>query len=163
MKQVNYEKDLRIDETALDVECLAQPRLTRLYGDTVAFHEKLLTKKREELDVYKAELTAKIHKNPDKYGIEKITVAVVESAILQDKDYQDLNNQVIEQAYELKMAQSAQRGIQDKKSMLELLIKLLALDYFAAPTMPRNLTNEWAKKSADKSANASIGAKLKRK
>ncbi len=158
---IDYNKDTRIDESALDVECLLQPRLTMMYNQAVAKYERLVAEHREAIEVLKAELTKEIMKNPEKFEIAKVTVAAVDAAILLDADYQEMQSEAHELQYELKMAQAAKNGIQDKKTMLELLVKLHGQNYFAGPNLPRDISQEYVKSTAQKVSNQKVAAKMK--
>ena len=153
---MDYLKNVQIDESALDVEWLQQASLTLQYGKNRAFTKKILEKKKERLALCSAELTQAIHKNPAQFQIEKVTVAAVNAAILQDEEYQDANNQVIEATYDYDIAGAADNAIQGKKSALENLVKLHGQSYFAGPSIPRDLSEEWVAKEKAKKTNEAV-------
>jgi len=153
---MDYTKDIRIDEDGLDVEWLQQASLTYEYAKNKAFTKKILEKKREKLALCKAELTQAIHRNPDKYKIEKVTVAAVDAVILQNDGFQDANNIVIEAIYDNDIAGAACDAISSKKSALENLVKLHGQNYFAGPSIPRDLSEEWISKEKAKKTNEAI-------
>lgn len=158
---IDYQKDCIIDESALDIECLMQPRLTLSYNAEVAKWERKVSEIKEELDMERAELTKAIMSNPEKYGLAKTTVDAVNSVILVEESYRTLQDELIATQYELKMAQAAKAGIQDKKSMLELLVKLHGQNYFAGPNLPRDISEEYVRKAGNRESNKRI--KIKRK
>lgn len=159
---MNYEKDINIDPDGLDTEWLSQPHLMLKYSQHLAEQRKLLDESKQSLDVAKAEADKKIRTNPEKYGIEKITEAVVGNAILIEKGYQQAYTEYLEAKYETDMAQAAVGAFEHRKNALENLVKLFGQQYFAGPKMPRDLSTEWQKKQDQKSADAKVGS-MKRK
>jgi len=153
---MDYLKNVQIDESALDVEWLQQASLTFQYGKNRAFTKKILEKKKERLALCSAELTQAIHKNPAQFQIEKVTVAAVNAAILQNDGFQDANNIVIEAIYDNDIAGAACDAISSKKSALENLVKLHGQNYFAGPSIPRDLSEEWISKEKAKKTNEAI-------
>jgi hypothetical protein len=160
---MNYENDIRIDETALDVEWLGQAELTYKYCRHVAEMEKLMDKSKEALDLTKAELDRDVRSRPEKYklGDVKITEAVVTSTILQSDKYKEAYDNYLETKFEYGVAKGAEKAFQDRKKALENLVILHGQQYFAGPSMPRNLTSERTKKKAeDKQLNVKISRKI---
>lgn len=164
MKQeLNYEQDVSIDESALDVEWLKQPTLVRLYNQEVAERKRQLAKLNEQLVILRAELTRKINTNPEEYGISKTTVDVVNSTIVIQEEYQDLKNQIIESEYELEIVMGGSRALDHKKTSLENLVKLFGQNYFAGPTSPRNISKEWLESEEKRKSNSKIKISQKEK
>jgi hypothetical protein len=95
---------------------------------------------KEEIDLVKATLDKKIRTDPEKYGITKITETVVFNTILADEEYQKVIKKSLEKKFEVKTCQGAVNAIEQRKSMLEALIKLHGQQYFAGPSVPHDLT-----------------------
>ena len=66
---MDYDKDIRIDETALDVEWLNQPALMLKYAKHAASMRLELDKAKEALDSMRADIDRKIREHPDEFGI----------------------------------------------------------------------------------------------
>ena len=160
---MDYLDDIRIDESALDVEWLRQASLTFRYGEHQAKMKRIVDRKKEELDLVKADLDKKIRSKPEKYEIEKVTEAVVQATIIQQEDYQEINSELIDARYELEIASAALRALEQKKSALENLVRLNGQNYFAGPTIPRDLTKEWEQKEKAKAANTTVAKSMQRK
>lgn len=156
---IDYEADINIDETALDVEWLDQPRKMFQYCKHAARMRKEADLAKEAVDVEKAKLDREIRSNPDQFGIDKITEAVVQSTILAHPRYQRKMGEFIGARYELDMAQNAIRAFEQRKTALENLVRLHGMSYFAGPGVPRDLTKEREKR--DKSSNERV--KIKRR
>lgn len=154
--ELNYQVDTSIDEQALDVEWLQQADLMRKYASHAAATKRYMDELKERLEVEKARLDLEIRKDPAKYGIEKVTESVVQSAILIQPEYQELQRLYREARYENDIANAAVRAIDQKKTALENLVRLLTASYFAGPTTPRDLAKEWAEKVEQRGINAKV-------
>ena len=86
---MNYEKDLTIDQDALDVEWLEQPRLMMRYARIEAEAEKQYANARASLELIKAEVDKTVRMNPEKFDIAKITEGAVSAAILMTDEYKE--------------------------------------------------------------------------
>jgi DNA polymerase II large subunit len=155
---MNYEQDMRIDETALDVEWLDQPSLMMKYAQISASTRMELDKAKEKLELVRAELDKAVRSNPDRYSIDKITEAVVTAVIISHKDYQKASNTLIEAKYENDIAYGAVKAVDARKDALENLVRLHGQQYFAGPKMPRDLSFEAQQKHNQKKANSVVGS-----
>lgn len=156
---MNYKDDIRIDESALDVEWLRQAELTAKYGMQLADANQQVAIKKEALELCKAELDKAIRINPEQFEIAKITETVVLTTILSQEDYKSANAEYIEAKYEQDAAQAIVWALRDKKDALDNLVKLNGQQYFAGPINPRNLTEE--REEYQRKVNAKI--KINRK
>ena len=150
-----YEEDLRIDESALDVEWLNQPQLMLKYTELQASARRIVDKKKEKLNVVKAGLD-KIVRDDLVAGGDKITEAVVQSAIILHKDYKKAMKKLINAQYEYEFNKGAVQAVDQRKSTLENLVKLFLGSYFAGPKVPRDLFQEAEKKRDRKESNSKI-------
>jgi len=153
---LDYERDSTIDANALDVEWLKQPELMRSYAKYAAYTQKELDMAKERLNTGKAEIEMKIRQNPKAYGLDKVTDAAVQSAVLLQDEYQKLSQLYINARYENDIANAVVRAIDQKKTALENLVKLLGTAYFAGPRIPRNLSVEWLKDQERRNQNKKI-------
>lgn len=158
---MNYESDLRIDETALDLEWLEQPSLFMKYARHLANARKILDEEKQSLDVKRAELDRNIRENPDKFGIEKITEGAISSAILTSLEYKTAYQKFLDVKYEVDMASNAIQAFNQRKDALENLVKLYGQQYFAGPKMPRDL--HWEREEKQKGANLTVSRLTRKK
>jgi len=158
---LNYEEDVSIDPTALDVEWLEQPELMRKYAVHAAEMEKLRDAAKERLDVGKARIEMEIRNDPKKFGLEKVTEGSVQSTILLQDEYRQLVQEYNNSKYEYGVAVAAVRAVDQRKTALENLVKLLTTSYFAGPKAPRDLYQEHLDYVERKRANAKV--KISRK
>lgn len=155
-----YEDDLYIDPFTLDEEALIQPTLMKKYTSLLAGAKREVDRVAERLSVCKAELDKKIRKDPEKYGLDKLTENIIMSTILVQKKYRKINNELIEAKYQKEMTGGSVASTEHKKSSVELLVKLLGMNYFAGPSVPRVLDEKFAR---DKRVNKKIKVKKNKK
>ena len=160
---MDYEKDIKIEQSALDVEWLQQSTLTFRYTKHAAQMGLELTKVKEQMNLVRAELDKKIRKNPNDYGLEKVTETPVANAILEQKEFQAIQSKYNDAVYEYDIAQGAVRALADKKSALENLVRLHGQSYFAGPSVPRDLSKEWEAKETRAESNSKVAGSLRRR
>lgn len=164
--EVDINKDLGIDESGLDVECLQQSRLAYKYGLYLSYRKKITAELYEAVKTIKAELVEKVTESPEKYLGEgkKATIQIVEAFYRNHKKYKKAKSAWINAQYEENIAYHAQQEISlTRKKMLENLINLHNSNYFAGPSMPRDLTSEWMKQAEQKEVDSGVASKMKRK
>lgn len=161
MGKLNYEQDLYIDDSALDLEWLQQPMLMLKYTEAAASARREVDRTKELLGIEKAELDKEIRKNPEKFDIEKITESIVISTIILKPSYKKIQSNLIDCQYEYQMLQGAVQAVEQRKQSLENMTKLLGLQYFAGPKMPRDIPYEVRRKEEKSTSNQSI--KFKRR
>jgi len=164
MKKVNYEKDMQIDENALDLEALEQANLMLRYTRHEADCLRDMEMAKEELEFIDADLDKKIRANPEEFEIEKVTEAVVSSTIKTHPKHIDAFREYMDARYEHNVAKGAVKACEHRKRMIEVEVDLYGKQYFAGPATPRNLSKEKEKREekAEKSSER-INRKLKRK
>lgn len=158
----DYERDVHIDETALDVAWLEQAGLTRKYAKLAANASYDLDVAKQELDSIRARMDTDIRTDPDAYGLKKATNEAVINLILQSEDYKEAEKALFSARYELNMAQGAVRAMGDRKAALENLVRLHGQQYFAGPVVPRDLTKERENDHRRKKTDAGVANRLKR-
>ena len=161
MKELNYEKDIHIDENQLDIEWLEQAGLMLKYCKHDAEMEQNLEIEKTKLDLLKSELDSQIRKNPTDFGIDtKITEAVILNAVIATEEYQEAYLTYLDAKYERDMGRNIVKAFSQRKDALENLVKLHGQSYFAGPRIPRNLTEE--REIKQKSSNEKIASRMKR-
>ena len=139
---MNYEKDLVIDDSALDIECADQAMLFMKYAKHYAETRRILDEEKQRLDIVKADIDKQIREHPEKFKLEKVTEGAIQSAILTEGTYNIAYKKYLDAKFESDMAANAKDAMNMRKEMLEGMIKLLAQSYFAGPRTPRDLSKE---------------------
>jgi len=148
--EINFERDMKIDEQSLDVEWLKQTELAHLYNQHYAQCYKDLQIAQEEVKTIRSSLIRKANKFPEIHCLKpKPTAGDIEAYYRTHPKYKRLKTKVIDLEYEKNMAELGKNEINyTRKAALEQLVTLLGQSYFAGPRAPRNLTKE--RKKAEK-------------
>jgi hypothetical protein len=160
---MKFEEDIRIDEDALDIEWLNQPRLMLKYSKISAEAKMEMLLRKENLDLVKADLDKEIRSDPEKFGIVKITETAVSNTIISHKLYKEANTTYLQAQYEADIARGAVSAVEHKKDALENLVRLFGQNYFAGPQVPRDLSYEWQQTQKQKTTNESVSKVMRRK
>jgi hypothetical protein len=141
---MDYAKDMRIDENALDIEWLEQADLALKYGRHWADCRKRLTLAEEKLKVVKAELIAEANSDPKHCcGKDKPNANDIDAYVRNNLQHKEAKEEWVEAQYELNMAEVAKNEVSfTRKAALENLVILHGQQYFAGPKNKRNLTQE---------------------
>lgn len=140
--ELNYNKDVRINESALDLEWLDQAELAIKYGKEFALaHAKVLLLD-EKVKVIRSELINKAWSDPQKYlGQPKGSIQTVEAYYRTHKKHKKAKQELIKAQEELNFIEIAKNEIAfTRKAALENMVKLFTSSYFAGPNVPRDLT-----------------------
>lgn len=159
----NLKQDIRIDESALDIEALRQSELMKTYTEEEADAKNELDRAEEAVDILHVKLDKEIRQDPDKFDVEKITETVVLNTIKNNEEYQEARKAVLDARHDLNNAKSAVRSIEVKKSMIETLVKLHGQSYFAGPSVPRDLTAERQQERSNEKVTINRTKKKKKK
>jgi len=151
---MDYEKDIKINESALDVEWLEHPLRIFNYTRNATQKRLALDKAKEGLDLVHAELDKEIRTTPETFEITKITESVVENTILLQLRYRTAAEALTQAKYEYDVAMNAVKAMDVRSDALANLVKLYAGSYFAGPTMPRDLA--WEVTEHNNRANANV-------
>jgi hypothetical protein len=160
MAELNYEKDLKIDEDSLDLEMFNQASLFMKYAKHYAETRRTLDEEKQRLDIVRADIDKQIREHPEKFKIEKVTEGAIQSAILTEGTYNIAYKKYLDAKYESDMASNAVQAMNTRKEMLEGLQKLLAQSYFAGPSVPHDLSK--LKAEREKKTEVGVGTRLRR-
>lgn len=161
---MNYEKDMRIDASALDVEWLDQAPLAMKYGRNFAEYKRDLTNAQERIKVVRSELIKEANEDPvgccDK---EKPNSNDIEAYYRNHNRHKEIKKEIVELQYELDMAEIAKNEISfTRKIALENLVRLHGQQYFAGPSVPRDLSKEWEQREKQKRGDIRVRKRMKR-
>lgn len=160
---MDYENDIRIDDSALDIEWIDQAELSLKYGKIWAEAQRILTIAEENIKIIRAELIQKANEAPMKTcKKEKPNAADIEAYYQQHPDHIQAKEEWIDAQYECNMAAVAKNEVSfTRKAALENLVTLHGQQYFAGPSIPRDIHAE--RERRDVKVNAGIAKKIMRR
>jgi hypothetical protein len=141
---INYDRDTKIDEKALDIEWLRQADLAREYGRLWTIIHKKVKKLRERKKTVRSELIIEANKNPMECCFKKKpNKEDIEAFYRTSPKYIGVVDELLEMEEELEYAEIAKNEMAfTRKASLENLVTLHGQMYFAGPKEPRNITKE---------------------
>ena len=128
------DNDFQINQHSLDHELIQQPILVHHWSTKLAEAKLKLDAALNELSVARAKTDQEIRKNPEQFGLTKVTEATVDAAITTDTIVQKNITNVNDLRYEMRLCDAACTACEHKKRSLEKLVELHGRDYFSAPT-----------------------------
>ncbi len=166
---MNYEKDITIDESALDLEWLNQAPLVLKYARNMAEQKYDVAKLREQKKTLRSELILQVNENPEECVMKKKpNTADIEAYYRNNEEYKNLIKTLLLLEKELEFTELAYQEISwTRKKALENLVILHGQQYFAGPSVPHDLSSDVQKsneqKKKNEKSNQGVAAKMQRK
>lgn len=159
---LNYEEDIKIDESALDIEWLEQAALSLKYGRHLSNLKSIQRQLEEKKKTTRSELVLKVNKNAEiLIGKKSPNAGDIEAFYRNDPGYKAVIEKLNVAIEEAEFADIAYQQISwTRKAALENLVKLNGQQYFAGPSMPRDLTKEVENKERIKRTDFGVATKL---
>lgn len=162
---MNYDKDITIDETALDAEWLDQASLALKYAKHLTQLKARVARLEEKKKTKRSELILEVNENPMELMNKKTpNAADIEAYYRTNEEYKEIIKELLEVQEEAEFAELAFQEIAwTRKKSLEYLVILHGQQYFAGPKVPRDLSKEWEQKERQKRSDEGVGRKMKRR
>jgi len=160
-----FEKEKSIDPQQLDLECVRQTDLFFKYAHQSVDAQVEVDRAKMRLEVVEAGLELAIRKDPEQFGLIKPTESAIKAAVRLDNKYSNALERYINAKREAKLLEIAVDTMDQKKRMLENLITLHGQQYFAGPSVPRDLVAAWkeGQEQSEQSLNERQRARTRRR
>lgn len=151
----NYERDMSIDVTSLDVEWVEQAELAMKYGRLWADAQDAASKADENVKFVRSKLIIQVSRDPE--GClgkgERATDTKTEAYYRTHEDYLEAKDDWLDKVNEMNLLAIAKNEISfTRKSALENLVVLHGQGYFAGPKVPRDLINVMKHRKEERAA-----------
>lgn len=153
-----YKKQLKIDRYNLVVELERQPQLYMDWALQAARAEIETKEAENDYDLIRGEFDKKIRRDPERYGIDKITEAAVRVEAGRQIKVKKYYRKYLDALANEKILKRAEKAFQQRKGMLESLVQLNVQLHFAEPRVPHS-----KREVLDRSVRQNIQKDLKRK
>lgn len=142
------EADRRIDPEQLDVEAVRQADTFFKWAKRAVIAKAALERAEFDADVCEAQAQLDCRHNPREFGLnlkdgKEPTEATVKAAVKVSPVYMGKVAMVHQFRSQAMMMDKAVAAMDMKKKMIEELVKLHGQQYFAGPSVPRDLVSEW--------------------
>lgn len=135
-----FDLDKKIDPLQLDIEAVRLPEIFFKWAEKAVEAKSEVDRLKLKADTILAEMENDIREKPGRYGLEKATDASVKAKAATQEKYQQANERYFRARDDSALLDKAVQAIEIKKRMIEVLVTLFGQQYFAGPSMPRNLT-----------------------
>jgi len=136
---LDYARDLRIDQTALDTEWLKQPGLYMRYAEAAAEAERDRDQLKQASEALKAELDPTARRTIEASGA-KVTESAVTAWIGSNQELRAARERLGKAEFRVSILKEAVRAFDHRKAALTNLVTLWQGSYFAGPKAPRDIS-----------------------
>lgn len=146
--------DFEIDRYRLDDEWVKQPDLYRRYAEALADARKLLEMRKNEATILRADTELQVRKEPEKYGLSKVTEGVIKAVVDVNTDVVAADDMVIDAKHGVAVLEAAVGALDHRKRALSDLVSLHLADYYSKPVAredSRDAVEEMSKQKARRS------------
>ena len=129
----SIQEDLAIDLHKLEDEWQKQPLLYEFYAQNAALALKARDYAKNSLEQLTAETALRIRKDPESFGLEKVTEGAIQETLDNYDSIIKAKNHLATMNYDLQVARNNVNAIDTKKKALEQEVELYKGQYFSTP------------------------------
>ncbi len=145
MDMQQFHADQKLDPTQLDLAASVQGEMFFHWAEQAIAARRQVDRAKLNLELVENGLSLDCRSNPDKYNLTKVTEAAIASSIKCTSEYQDAASALTNARHEAGLLDAAVTAMEQRKRMIEVLITLHGQQYFAGPSVPRDLGDAWNK------------------
>jgi hypothetical protein len=150
-----FNKDKQIDPNQLDVEACQQAELFFKWSEKSIEAQGELDRAKLFLETIEAELDLRCRDNPSEFSLAKVTESAIKAVIKTHRDYIEAYHAWIKAKETAGLLGKAAMAMEQKKRMIETLVTLHGQQYFAGPSVPRDLGAAWLESQKDRGERVS--------
>lgn len=151
MDAEQFARDREIDPAKLDLAAATQPDLFFRYAQEYVAARSKAEKRKLRMELCEYRLSLQCRSKPENFGLVRVTDAAVIAAVHTHKDYITAFKSYIEAREEALLLEKAVDAMEQRKRMIEVLITLHGQQYFAGPSVPRDLVGSYREYLAERS------------
>ena len=153
MDMVRFHADQKLDPTQLDLAAALQGELFFYWAEQAVAARRMVDHTKLALELEENRLSLECRQDPESFGLTKATEAAITAAIKVNKEYQIASTALMDARHESNLLDAAVSAMEQRKRMIEVLITLHGQQYFAGPSVPRDLGAAWSKHQEDREAS----------
>jgi len=127
----------------LDIEAVCQAELFLEWAEKSVEAKAEADRLKRELDTEEALTSLRIREKPEDFGLERVTEGAIVSAVKTNKAYLKALEAYQEARKTSALYDQVVNALEQRKRMIEVLVTLHGQQYFAGPSVPRDLVAEW--------------------
>ena len=129
---------LPINQFQLELECTNQPSLLAEVGEIASAARKEAKTSKEHVKFVESDLSAKIRKAPETYGLSKLTDTAITSTVILQKEYQEAITKSIDDAELADLLSILQSSVEQRKSLIRDLVSLYIYNYYSSQDLSKD-------------------------
>lgn len=141
MTKEEMRASIKIDPMQLDVEAAMQAENFLAIAEDCIEAKAKIDRLEYDLDLLEAKTQMRIREEPAKYGIEKVTEGAISATVKLNDKVIEASEAVMDARKEHMLLQHTLMASEQRKRMLEILVTLHGQQYFAGPSVPRDLVS----------------------
>jgi len=161
-----FAQDRTIDPNELDIEAIRQADVYYKWAQRAIEARVKTDKLKLRLDVTEASLASQCREKPESFGIARVTESAITAAVKSHDSYVKALLKLIHARERQMLLDRAVDALEQRKRMIEVLVTLHGQQYFAGPSIPKDLIKRYKEYQANASANSlndTQKAKLKKR
>lgn len=155
-------EDRRIDPEQLDIEVARQADAFFNWAERAVYAKAALERAEESLASVEATLQLRCRELPDTFGLKNVSEAGIKAAVRLHPDYAAASQAYLTAKMESSWLDKAVVTMDMKKRMLEAMIDLHGQQYFAGPSVPRDLVSIWQSRTSEAGSRQKAAARRRK-
>jgi hypothetical protein len=153
MDRNEFQEDQKINPEELDLEAAEQAEKFFKWAERAVEARETADQAKFTMEVLAAQLKGEAMMDPEKFGLKKTTVEAVNAAVQSWPAYTKAQQEYLEARKVSALMDQAVSAMEQRKRMIEVLVTLHGQQYFAGPSVPRNLVDAWKESQQKKEEN----------
>lgn len=143
MDTEQFQKDQRIDPNELDLAAATQAETFFYWAEQLVKARRAMDRAKLTVDFVENDLALQIRTNPEEFSITKVTEGAIGATVKTHAKYRDAVQVLSDRKSQVQMLEAAVNAMEQRKRMIEILVTLHGQQYFAGPSVPRDLVSAW--------------------
>ena len=150
MDMQQFHADQKLDPTQLDLAACVQGEMFFHWAEQAVAARRQVDRAKLNLELVESQRAMEIRNEPQNYGLQKVTEAGIKEMVKVQTDYREAADHLLDARHESGLLDAAVTAMEQRKRMIEVLITLHGQQYFAGPSVPRDLGAAWSKYQQDR-------------
>lgn len=158
---MDYRKLVSIDAGSLDKEWQDAPSRYMEVVEAQTDAQSMVDSLKDKLEVTEAVLANDIRKNPDKYGLVKLTDTMTKDLVASDPSLIEIRTQLLAAKKQASLLSGLATAMEHRRKALGYLVELFIRNYQSSPTTSTPIGKEAGAKISMGSTHEEIANRLK--
>lgn len=165
MDMSEFDNDKSIEPGQLEVEAVRQADTFFKWAERLIAAKAEVDRQKLAMDILEAKLQLDIRRNPQDFDLDKATEAAILATVKIHPKYIAAYDNFLKAREVAALLEKATEAMEQKKRMIEVLVTLHGQQYFAGPSVPRNIVETWAtfQKAASQRVNDKQATQARRR